>query len=188
MNSLKGRSAVITGGITGQGLAIARRFAAEGINVALGSYLGEGGRLNDVAAYPASTAAAEVKAELEKRKVRVHASHLDVRDNSSVEDFVRKSAVVCGAADILVNAAGTSAEHPVCGHPDDLWQKIIDTNLTGAFRMTRALLPGMIERQRPSHAGSSRSEEHTSELQSLAYLVCRLLLEKKKKYTINTIN
>jgi 3-hydroxybutyrate dehydrogenase len=147
MNSLKGRSAVITGGITGQGLAIARRFAAEGINVALGSYLGEGGRLNDVAAYPASTAAAEVKAELEKRKVRVHASHLDVRDNSSVEDFVRKSAVVCGAADILVNAAGTSAEHPVCGHPDDLWQKIIDTNLTGAFRMTRALLPGMIERR-----------------------------------------
>src|SRR2546425_2551438 len=35
---------------------------------------------------------------------------------------------------------------------------------------------------------SSRSEEHTSELQSLAYLVCRLLLEKKKKIKINTIN
>src|SRR2546425_6493092 len=34
--------------------------------------------------------------------------------------------------------------------------------------------------------GEARSEEHTSELQSLAYLVCRLLLEKKKKYTTNT--
>src|SRR2546425_8910007 len=43
-----------------------------------------------------------------------------------------------------------------------------------------------IQRQR-APASSSRSEEHTSELQSLAYLVCRLLLEKKKKKTVRTI-
>src|SRR2546425_4270160 len=51
-----------------------------------------------------------------------------------------------------------------------------------------------VHRGRPSHAdgaplpadeAGSRSEEHTSELQSLAYLVCRLLLEKKKKKTVN---
>ena len=47
----------------------------------------------------------------------------------------------------LVNAAGTTAEQSVCGHSDALWQKIIDTNLTGAFRMMRAILPGMIERK-----------------------------------------
>src|SRR3712207_7524222 len=40
-----------------------------------------------------------------------------------------------------------------------------------------------LQRQRPSNANSLRSEEHTSELQSRQYLVCRLLLEKKKKYT-----
>jgi 3-hydroxybutyrate dehydrogenase len=146
MSILKVRSAVITGGITGQGLAIARRLAAEGVNLALGSYLGEGGRLNDAAAYPGAGMAAEVKTQLEKLNVCVHAGHLDVRDNSSIENFTQEAASICGAADILVNAAGTSAEHPVCGHPDDLWQKIIDTNLTGAFRMIRALLPGMIER------------------------------------------
>ncbi len=53
----------------------------------------------------------------------------------------------CGPFDILVNAAGTTAEQPVCGHSDELWLKIIDTNLNGAFRMTRELLPGMIARK-----------------------------------------
>src|SRR2546425_7689826 len=42
------------------------------------------------------------------------------------------------------------------------------------------------DQRRRAPAGERRSEEHTSELQSLAYLVCRLLLEKKKKKTINT--
>src|SRR2546425_8999725 len=46
--------------------------------------------------------------------------------------------------------------------------------LTGKFFQGKLLVP---------EAGNSRSEEHTSELQSLAYLVCRLLLEKKKKLT-----
>jgi NAD(P)-dependent dehydrogenase (short-subunit alcohol dehydrogenase family) len=85
MSILKVRSAVITGGITGQGLAIARRLAAEGVNLALGSYLGEGGRLNDAAAYPGAGMAAEVKTQLEKLNVCVHAGHLDVRDSSSIE-------------------------------------------------------------------------------------------------------
>src|SRR5205823_6977382 len=47
-------------------------------------------------------------------------------------------------------------------------------------------LPGWLGNDMmPSHPGSLRSEEHTSELQSLAYLVCRLLLEKKKKQDAN---
>src|SRR5687767_15331301 len=53
------------------------------------------------------------------------------------------------------------------------------------YRAGRARDPGLPERRGPAHLtyGAGRSEEHTSELQSLAYLVCRLLLEKKKKYT-----
>src|SRR5205823_13298669 len=47
-------------------------------------------------------------------------------------------------------------------------------------RGSQARSPGCSSRECPSLARSSRSEEHTSELQSLAYLVCRLLLEKKK--------
>src|SRR3712207_8193239 len=51
----------------------------------------------------------------------------------------------------------------------------------GYVRACRAVLPHMIER-RSGVIINNRSEEHTSELQSRQYLVCRLLLEKKKKY------
>lgn len=90
---------------------------------------------------------ARVAAALEAHGTKVHAGHLDVRDSAAVEAFVAAAESVCGPVDILVNAAGTTAEQPVCGHSDALWQKIIDTNLTGAFRMMRALLPGMIARK-----------------------------------------
>ena len=143
---LSGRCALITGGLTGQGFAIARALATEGANVAVGSYVGEAARLNDSAAYPEQTGIELARAELATHGTKVHAGHLDVRSNDAIDAFVRVAQTACGPFDILINAAGTTAEHPVCGHPDDLWDKIVDTNLTGAFRMTRALLPGMIAR------------------------------------------
>jgi NAD(P)-dependent dehydrogenase (short-subunit alcohol dehydrogenase family) len=146
MGELNGRSAIITGGLTGQGLAIAWAMAGAGANVAVGSYIG-GGRAGDAAAYPEDAAARAVRAELEALGAKVHAGHLDVRDTDSVRAFLAAAEAVCGPPDILVNAAGTTAEQPVCGHDDALWAKIIDTNLTGAFRMMRELLPGMIARK-----------------------------------------
>jgi NAD(P)-dependent dehydrogenase (short-subunit alcohol dehydrogenase family) len=148
MGAIAGRSAVITGGLTGQGLAIARAMAKQGVNVAVGSFLGEQrGRAQDAAAYPELAIVEPIVGELSTHGIRVHAAHLDVRDNDSIAAFIADAEAACGPADILVNAAGTTAEHPVCGHPDDLWTKIIDTNLNGAFRMIRAVLPGMIARR-----------------------------------------
>src|SRR2546422_7699172 len=58
-------------------------------------------------------------------------------------------------------------------------QAVTGTPRPGAFdRADRRVVPGSTVR----HRGASRSEEHTSELQSRLHLVCRLLLEKKKKY------
>lgn len=145
--SLSGRTALITGGLTGQGFAIAQALTREGANIAVGSFVGEAaGRLADSAAYPEGSDVARVAEALKVHGTEIHAGHLDVRDSTSVDAFVAAAENTCGPIDILVNAAGTTAEQPVCGHSDALWQKIIDTNLTGAFRMTRALLPGMIER------------------------------------------
>ncbi|NRP72939.1 D-beta-hydroxybutyrate dehydrogenase [Ensifer psoraleae] len=145
---LKGRSAVITGGLTGQGLAIAQALAAEGANVAVGSFVHEAaGRQGDAAAYPDPQEIVEVRERLAASGTAVYAGHLDVRDSGAIDDFVRAAEEVCGPADILVNAAGTTAEQPVSGHSDELWLKIIDTNLNGAFRMMRKLLPQMIERK-----------------------------------------
>jgi 3-hydroxybutyrate dehydrogenase len=148
MKSLAGRSACITGGLTGQGYAIAAALADEGANVAVGSYIGEtAGRAGDAATYPEQGAIGKVRKKLEAKAVKVFAGHLDIRDGQSIAGFIAAAEAVCGPADILVNAAGTTAEQPVCGHSDALWHKIIDTNLTGAFRMIRELLPGMIGRK-----------------------------------------
>ncbi|MFT4130466.1 SDR family NAD(P)-dependent oxidoreductase [Labrys sp. (in: a-proteobacteria)] len=146
MTSLKGRAALITGGLTGQGLAIAQALAGAGANVAVGSYIGEGARQGDAAAYPAEAELQRVRAMLEAEGVKVHAGHLDVRSSEVIDAFIQAAQAACGPIDILVNAAGTTAEQPVSGHSDALWEKILDTNLTGAFRTTRSLLPGMIAR------------------------------------------
>jgi 3-hydroxybutyrate dehydrogenase len=148
MGALAGRTALITGGLTGQGLAISKALAVDGANVAVGSYVGQSeGRLADAAAYPEAAEITKVKSELDGFGTRVFAGHLDIRDTGSITGFIADAAAHCGTFDILVNAAGTTAEQPVCGHSDTLWDKIIDTNLTGAFRMTRELLPGMIARK-----------------------------------------
>lgn len=147
MKSLAGRSAIVTGGLTGQGLAVAQALAAEGANVAAGSYVGAAqGRAGDAAAYPEQEKVALVREKLSAKGVKAFAGHLDVRDTPSITAFIHNAQKGCGPADILVNAAGTTAEQPVSGHSDDLWLKIIDTNLNGAFRMIRELLPGMINR------------------------------------------
>ncbi|TWG97318.1 NAD(P)-dependent dehydrogenase (short-subunit alcohol dehydrogenase family) [Mesorhizobium sp. J18] len=144
---LTGKSAVITGGLTGQGLAIAHALAGIGANVAVGSFVSEAaGRCGDAAAYPDPEQISQVRTALQARGGKVFAAHLDVRDAASIEAFLKAAETECGPADILVNAAGTTAEQPVSGHSDELWLKIIDTNLNGAFRMTRSLLPGMIDR------------------------------------------
>ena len=147
MNNLSGRSAIITGGFSGMGFAIAKALAEAGANVAVGSYIAPANSEKvDAAYYPGADEIERVRTALAAFGTKVHAAHLDVRDSawSTASRLTPQAAI--GPVDILVNAAGTTAEQPVCGHSDELWEKIVDTNLTGAFRVTRAALPGMIAR------------------------------------------
>jgi NAD(P)-dependent dehydrogenase (short-subunit alcohol dehydrogenase family) len=147
MIDLSGRSALVTGGFSGMGFAIAAALAKAGANVAVGSYVAtESAGRADAAYYPGLGEIERVSKELSGHGAKVHAAHLDVRDSELTQGFVGEAEQAIGPIDILVNAAGTTAEHPVVGHSDELWAKIIDTNLTGAFRVTRAVLPGMIAR------------------------------------------
>jgi NAD(P)-dependent dehydrogenase (short-subunit alcohol dehydrogenase family) len=148
MTSLSGRSAVVTGGFSGMGFAIATALAKAGANVAVGSYVAPpDAARNDAAYYPGADEIERVRTSLAAHGTKVHAAHLDVRDAGAIRRFLDAAEAACGPADILVNAAGTTAEQPVCGHADELWLKILDTNLNGAFRMMREVLPGMIERK-----------------------------------------
>ncbi|TSE11910.1 SDR family oxidoreductase [Mesorhizobium intechi] len=147
MTNLAGRGAIVTGGFSGMGFAIAMALAEAGANVAVGSYIAAAGADGfDAAYYPGVDEIERVRSALSAHGTRVHAAHLDVRDSEVTNRFVAQAEAAIGRADILVNAAGTTAEQPVCGHSDALWDKIVDTNLNGAFRATRAVLPGMIER------------------------------------------
>ncbi|TPK73545.1 SDR family oxidoreductase [Mesorhizobium sp. B2-4-15] len=147
MTNLSGRSAIVTGGFSGMGFAIATALARAGANVAVGSYIAPAGAdKSDAAYYPGAGEIERVRSALSAHGIKVYAAHLDVRDSDVTNLFAAEAEAVIGPADILVNAAGTTAEQPVCGHSDTLWDKIVDTNLTGAFRATRAVLPGMIGR------------------------------------------
>ncbi|MWD25881.1 SDR family oxidoreductase [Aquicoccus sp. SCR17] len=136
MTDLSNRTAIVTGGLSGMGLAIATALTRAGAAVAVGSRSVTG---NEDTRY-----AAELD-QLRAAGRPVHAAPLDVTDQASIDAFVAGAEQAVGRADILVNAAGMTREQPVCGHSDAVWNDILDTNLTGAFRMTRALLPTMIE-------------------------------------------
>jgi 2-hydroxycyclohexanecarboxyl-CoA dehydrogenase len=119
---LEGRKALVTGGASGIGAAIARRLAAEGAEVWIGDLNEDGAR--------------EVADEFGGRAVP-----LDVTDPASAKAAVAAT----GTLDVLVNNAGTD-EFGFFGNTDpELWERVIAVNLKGVLACTHAALPGMQE-------------------------------------------
>jgi NAD(P)-dependent dehydrogenase (short-subunit alcohol dehydrogenase family) len=126
---LNGRIAIVTGGLQGMGLAIARELTEQGARVAVGSRRGD-----------EAEASAEARLAVGEQGM---VGALDVASTDSVEAFVAQVRDSIGAPDSLINAAGVSVHQIVCGHSDEDWQTVIDINLNGPFRMIRACLPEM---------------------------------------------
>ncbi|MFJ9721241.1 3-oxoacyl-ACP reductase FabG [Streptomyces sp. NPDC101209] len=118
--------AVVTGATSGIGLAAARLLAEQGHRVFIG-------------ARSAENIAATVK-ELQAAGLEVDGAVLDVRDAAGVEAFVQSAVDRFGTVDVLVNNAGRSGGGVTADLDDELWQDVIDTNLTSVFTMTRAVL------------------------------------------------
>lgn len=145
---LKGRAALITGGASGMGRAMALAFADAGADVAIGSLLAGGGKVaGELVNMPGAEELAATKAEIEARGARAVAMSLDVTSPKSTQAFYDAAVAAFGKVDILGNAAGITAEHTIVGHDDRLWQKVLDVNLTGTYRTIKLCLPGMIERK-----------------------------------------
>ena len=122
--------AVITGGGSGIGLAIARIFAASGYSVVI-----TGRELKRL-----QKAATAISGD----KERVAGFPCDVRNPASVEKLFREVAKRHSTVHVLINNAGVAHSlAPADQLPVKTWQEVIDTNLTGTFLVTRAALPLM---------------------------------------------
>ena len=127
--SLRGRVALVTGGSSGIGRAVAIAFARSGVHVAF-NYLHAGPSSQD--------AADEVQDELRGYGVRVFARASDVRDPAEATEFVEQARAMLGGLHFLVNNAGVGRDRALWRMDDDEWRSVIDTNLSGAFYFTRA--------------------------------------------------
>jgi 3-oxoacyl-[acyl-carrier protein] reductase len=125
---LNGRGAIVTGGARGIGLAVVERLVASGAKVAIwdrdaAAATAEAGRLGQIGLA------------------------VDVADADSVEAAVGRSESAIGRIDILVTSAGiTGPNLPVEDYPVDAWRQVLDVDLTGPFLCSRAVIPGMRQR------------------------------------------
>ena len=145
---LSGRVAMVTGGASGMGRAMALALAEAGAEVAIGSLLAGGTSVERELVYlPGQQELDDTAREIEAHGVRALALDLDVTSMDSVQAFHDATVKTFGKVDILANAAGITAEQTISGHPDELWDKVIDVNLNGTYRTIKLCLPGMIERK-----------------------------------------
>jgi len=132
---LAGRVALVTGASRGMGRAIALALAAEGADVAVNYH-------------ERADAAAEVVAAVEAAGRRAVALGADVSDPVAAAGLAGAAAAALGPVDILVNNAGIGMRPDRLESLDlDTWHRTVATNLTAAFVLTQAVLPGMRERR-----------------------------------------
>ncbi|MFI8181694.1 SDR family NAD(P)-dependent oxidoreductase [Actinacidiphila glaucinigra] len=126
LRDLEGLGALVTGGASGIGLATARLLAARGARVAVLDLAPDGlpGQLTGFTA--------------------------DVSDDASTRAAVDAAAEALGGLDILVNNAGIGAAGTVEDNPDDQWHRVLDVNVLGMVRTTRAALPHLRRSARPA--------------------------------------
>ena len=147
---LAGRTAWVTGGASGMGRATALGLAAAGADVAIGSLVSSqrGAVLTGQNCHtPPDDSLARTKSEIEALGVRGIAFALDVCSDESIDASYQAILAAFGKIDILINAAGSSARKYIADHPDEIWHRMLDVNLTGPYRTIKRCLPGMIERR-----------------------------------------
>jgi 2-hydroxycyclohexanecarboxyl-CoA dehydrogenase len=128
---LQDRAIIVTGGASGIGRATALLLAREGAKVLIGEVDAQGGR----------SAVAEGAAN----HFALDYLPLDLTINASVGDFVAAVHQRAERVDGLVNAAGWDQIQPFLENLPEMWDRVIAVNLMGAIRLTRGLLPPMVE-------------------------------------------
>ena len=132
MNQLdfKDRTAIVTGGATGIGLAIVKRLLASGAKV----------RIWDRDAQTLQQTLTALS------NPGASGANVDVSDAQSVTKATEDAAATLGKIDVLVNNAGIAGINtPVIDYPVDEWERVLKVNLTGPFLCCRAVAPHMVK-------------------------------------------
>ncbi|MEJ2191693.1 MAG: 3-oxoacyl-ACP reductase FabG [Nitrospirota bacterium] len=130
MNRLTGKTALVTGASRGIGRAVALALAGEGAGVAVNYRARE-------------QEALKTCEEIRKLGSRAAAVQADVSISADVSRMVETVQKELGPADVLVNNAGTAGRQPIDDIAESDWDEVLAVNLTSAFLVTRAVLPGM---------------------------------------------
>ena len=130
---LNGKVAVVVGGTSGIGRAIAHGLAEAGADVVATSR-----RAEQVEA---------VAAEIEQRGRKTIRITSDVSDKDSLERLLAETVAAFGKVDILVNSAGRTKRAPTLDFPEEDWNAIFETNLTGLLRACQVFGRHMLERR-----------------------------------------
>ena len=130
MFDLSGKAALVTGASGGIGGAIARALHSQGAAVTL-----SGTRID---------ALAQLKSSLGER-AHVVAAKMD--DPADIDRLAKDAEAAMGKLDILVNNAGITRDNISMRMKDEEWDKVLQVNLTGTFRLTRAAMRGMMRRR-----------------------------------------
>ena len=133
--SLTGKTALITGGASGIGLETAKVFAQAGAQVVIGDR--NEGTLQ------------EAQSQLKDQGISLEIMFLDVTREDSVVEVMRK-VVTLGSYEVLVNSAGTGARMEATELPLELWQEVLNINLTGTFLCSREAAKMMLEQGKGS--------------------------------------
>ena len=130
--ALQGKIAVITGGGSGIGRAMAKLFADNGCRVVVVDVIPE--RVH------------EVVGEIEKSENNVSGMVLDLSVGTEVDKMIEGTLSSFGKIDILCNNAGImDGARPVVDTPDEVWDRVLSVNLAAPFRASRKVIPSMIE-------------------------------------------
>ena len=152
---LQQRHAVVTGASRGIGAAIARQLAQSGAHLTL---IGRSRESLD-----------KIATELQTH-TRVHIEAVDVTDNAGVQAAIQAAEKALGPIHILVNNAGQAISQPFEKTDFEMWQAMLNINLTGTYTCTHAALPSMLKAAAAGIPGRIIHIASTAGLQGYAYV------------------
>jgi NAD(P)-dependent dehydrogenase (short-subunit alcohol dehydrogenase family) len=153
---LLNKVAIVTGSSSGNGRAIALRFAMEGANVVVNYITHE-------------KEAKNVAKEIEKLGSKAIVVRADVSKASDVDQLVKATIDAFGKVDILVNNAGIFLEKPLLETTEEEWDRVIDVNLKSVFLCTKRVVPEMLKQGKGKIINISSIDAIVAEPHTCAY-------------------